>query len=83
MTTNTQKDVTKGEETIAQMILTLREKRGLTMKDLAVELKISAQQFQKYEQGKNRIPTGRFFDICALLGVKPNYFFNAINGDKK
>jgi transcriptional regulator with XRE-family HTH domain len=83
MTTNTQKDVTKGEETIAQMILAIRKKRGLTMKDLAVELKISVQQFQKYEQGKNRIPTGRFFDICALLRVKPNYFFNETHGEKK
>lgn len=83
MTTNIQKEVTKSEKIIAKMILSLRQDRGLTIKDIAVELKITMQQFQKYEQGKNRIPTGRFFDICALLGVKPNYFFNAINGDKK
>jgi transcriptional regulator with XRE-family HTH domain len=45
----------------------LRRQRGLTAKELSIELEISVQQLIKYEAGINRISLGRLLMVC-------NYF---------
>ncbi len=61
----------------------LRERRivlGLSRSDVADGLGITYQQFQKYETGFNRIAAGRLFGCAELLGVRPEYFFEGLEG---
>ncbi len=61
----------------------IRERRkvlGLNQTKLADGLGISFQQFQKYERGFNRITAGRLYDCAQLLDVRPEYFFEGLEG---
>ena len=52
----------------------LRKMRNLTQEDLAERLGVSFQQIQKYENGKNRIPFGRAYELSHFLGVEMEAF---------
>ena len=61
----------------------VRERRivlGLSQTALAEGLGISFQQLQKYETGFNRIGAGRLYGCAQLLGVRPEYFFEGLDG---
>ena len=61
----------------------VRERRivlGLSQTVLAEGLGISFQQLQKYETGFNRIGAGRLYGCAELLGVRPEYFFEGLEG---
>jgi transcriptional regulator with XRE-family HTH domain len=50
----------------------MRESRrtlGLSQAKLGEKLKISFQQVQKYESGRNRVSAARLFDICDALDL--------------
>ena len=47
----------------------IREKRGLTQKDVADAPGCSFQMVQKYEQGKNRISASVVYRLCGILGA--------------
>ena len=49
---------------------------GLSQEQLGTELNITFQQVQKYERGANRISASRLWDICQILDVPINYFFD-------
>ena len=49
---------------------------GLSQEQLGTELNITFQQVQKYERGANRISASRLQDICQILDVPINYFFD-------
>ena len=53
----------------------LRTERGLTLQDLAEELRISHQQLQKYETGFNRLSAGMMPVVAEALGCKLEEFF--------
>lgn len=55
-----------------------REMRGLPQKELAKALGISFQQVQKYESGANRISASKLWELCCVLDVEPDYFFEGI-----
>lgn len=57
---------------IAQRIRQLRAARGLSQTEVAERLGVSFQQFQKYEQGRNRISAARLVAIARILGVTPH-----------
>ena len=64
----------------------LRQRRtfvGMTQEQLGASLGITFQQIQKYERGANRIGASRLFDICRVLEVPPQFFFEAMpaNGE--
>lgn len=64
----------------------LRQRRtfvGMTQEQLGAALGITFQQIQKYERGANRIGASRLFDICRILDVAPQFFFEAMpsNGE--
>ena len=59
----------------------LRVLRGLTQTDVANGLKISFQQVQKYELGKNRISASRLFELSNILDVPPSFFFDGLDDD--
>lgn len=50
----------------------LRQNIGLSQTEMAKLVGISFQQFQKYEQGKNRISASRLVTIAQALGVTPH-----------
>jgi transcriptional regulator with XRE-family HTH domain len=59
----------------------LRQRRtfvGMTQEQLGAALGITFQQIQKYERGANRIGASRLFDICRILDVTPQYFFESM-----
>ena len=61
----------------------VRERRivlGLSQTNLADGLGITFQQLQKYEKGHNRIAAGRLYGCAELLGVRPEYFFEGLEG---
>lgn len=49
---------------------------GLSQEDVGRQMRLSFQQIQKYENGNNRIGLGRLFDLCHVLQVEANYFFD-------
>lgn len=53
----------------------------LSQGNLAKALGVTFQQVQKYETGMNRISASRMFDLCQVLGVEPNYFFNGMDSE--
>ncbi|MGD9510826.1 MAG: helix-turn-helix domain-containing protein [Geminicoccaceae bacterium] len=56
----------------------LRERRlalGMTQERLGGLLGVTYQQVQKYERGTNRIGSSRLKELCGILGVQPNFFF--------
>lgn len=59
----------------------LRQRRvetGITLKAIGEAMGISWQQIAKYELGQNRISASRLVDICKVLGVSIDYFFDHI-----
>ncbi|MGE3743242.1 MAG: helix-turn-helix domain-containing protein, partial [Geminicoccaceae bacterium] len=56
----------------------LRERRlalGMTQERLGGLLGVTYQQVQKYERGTSRIGSSRLKELCGILGVQPNFFF--------
>ncbi|MGH7018336.1 MAG: helix-turn-helix domain-containing protein [Brevundimonas sp.] len=47
----------------------LREDRGLTQAGMGEQLGISANQWGRHESGKNRVPAGRLWQFCKVIGV--------------
>ncbi len=48
---------------------------GMTQTDLGDALDLTYQQVQKYERGVNRISASRLYDLCRVLDVSIDYFF--------
>ncbi len=48
---------------------------GMTQTDLGDALGLTFQQVQQYENGKNRISASRLYDLCRVLDVSINFFF--------
>ena len=59
--------------------LRLRSRRnvlGHSQKELGAMVGLTFQQIQKYEQGANRIGSGRLFEFSHMLSVPVSYFFD-------
>lgn len=69
---STTRQVSDADISIGFTIRQLRTKRRLSQTEVARALGISFQQFQKYEQGKNRIPASRLVEIAKVIGVTPH-----------
>jgi ribosome-binding protein aMBF1 (putative translation factor) len=56
----------------------MRERRhalNISQADLGRKLRVSFQQIQKYESGKNRVSAARLFEICKALNVSLSSMF--------
>jgi transcriptional regulator with XRE-family HTH domain len=60
---------------IGRNVRMLREDRGISQTELGRKIGVTFQQVQKYENGKNRIGSGRLFKIASVLGVPITAFF--------
>lgn len=63
---------------VGQQLKKMRIIRGMTQTDVAEGLRISFQQVQKYELGRNRISASRLFELSKILGVETSYFFDGL-----
>jgi transcriptional regulator with XRE-family HTH domain len=69
------KTTTKIDKRIGQIIRAHRLSRGLTQTQLGAELGVTFQQIQKYENGANRVGSGRLYQIAEFLEVPVTAFF--------
>jgi transcriptional regulator with XRE-family HTH domain len=60
---------------IGDRIRRVRRERGLSQRDLALVLGVTAQQVQKYERGLVRVSVGRLAWIAICLSVPVTVFF--------
>jgi transcriptional regulator with XRE-family HTH domain len=60
-------DATDAE--LGQRLWRLRLQRGITRREAAERLGVTAQQIQKYELGQDRLSIGRLVRLAALLDV--------------
>ena len=63
---------------IGKRLRKMRKMRNLTQEDLAERLGVTFQQIQKYENGKNRIPFARAYEISNFLGVDLDAFLDGV-----
>ncbi len=56
---------------------------GLSQADLAKAADITYQQIQKYEQGGNRISTGRLYNFARIFDVPLDYFVDGFESSQK
>jgi transcriptional regulator with XRE-family HTH domain len=55
-----------------------RLKLDMSQTALAEACGITFQQVQKYEKGGNRVSASRLWQLCAVLGVEIEYFFDGL-----
>lgn len=65
---------------IAQQLKRCRERSGLSQMELAAQLGVSHQQYQKYESGQNRVSGSVIIRSALLLNVSPNEFLPTASG---
>jgi len=55
----------------------LRLRQGLSRRDFARTLGVSAQQIHKYETGKDAVPLRRLLVLASLYDVAPDFFWRS------
>ncbi len=63
---------------IGYNLCALRQKRGLTQRQVADAIGVSYQQIQKYEAGINSISAPRLCDLADALDVSITEFFKGL-----
>ena len=66
---------------VGSMFRTRRQDLGLSQTAVAERLGLTFQQVQKYERGMNRISASRLHDLCEILGVPVEYFFDGLDAE--
>ena len=72
------KNPTKVDKHVSKRVSDRRIELGITQEALANRLGISSQQFQKYENGSNRISAGRLFQLAVALDTTIPYFYDGL-----
>jgi transcriptional regulator with XRE-family HTH domain len=68
------------EAHMGQQLRKLRYSLNLKQHQLAKRLHITSQQLSHYERGTDNIPPYRLYQLCKVLGVSPNFFFEGLGG---
>ena len=63
------------DKVVSRNLKEQRLKLGISQKEIATVLGVSNQQVQKYENGINRISSGKLFKICNSFKIPMNSFF--------
>ncbi len=61
--------------TIGKKIQEIRTSSGLSRHKIAKEIGVTHQQFQKYEEGVNKISASRLFLLARALNTSVKWFF--------
>jgi transcriptional regulator with XRE-family HTH domain len=72
------KQKTSDSMTIGRNMRKLRLQKGYSQKELGEMLGVSFQQIQKYETGKNRLPSDRLYRLQSIYRVPFMTFFENI-----
>ena len=75
-----QKQAQKIDKVIGRNIRIHRLAKKMSQTELGEKLGVSFQQVQKYENGTNRVGSGRLFQIAAILGLHVSTFFKGGGG---
>ena len=70
------KTVTRTDRLVGRNIRIQRLTKGLTQEALGEKLGVTFQQVQKYENGGNRVGSGRLYRIAEILEVPVTAFFD-------
>lgn len=68
---------------VGRQVVVVRVQYDVTQAELARAIRVSPQQLQKYEHGKNRISASMLFEIATFLGVPVSRFFEGLPGNEK
>ncbi len=63
------------DKLVGRNLRVYRLKKGLSQTDLADQLGVSFQQIQKYENGSNRVSSGRLLQVASVMDVPVTAFF--------
>ncbi len=63
---------------VGKRLREVRIMRGFTQSQLADALGVTFQQVQKYETGSNRMGCSRLWDICHIMDVPIDFFFEGL-----
>ena len=66
---------------VGQRLRERRQELALSQTAVADKLEVTFQQVQKYERGMNRISASRLYDLCGILNVPIEYFFEGLDED--
>ena len=66
------KRISKEDKRIGQLVRVMRHTAKISQTELGQAIGVSFQQVQKYENGTNRIGSGRLSLLAAALGVHPS-----------
>jgi len=73
----TVKRVTDLDRAVSSRIRLMRRRRGVSQQTMADHLGVTYQQWQKLENGVNRISAGRIIMIANALATPPSHFLDA------
>jgi transcriptional regulator with XRE-family HTH domain len=71
------KSATKADKLIGQSIRAHRLLKKMTQQQLGDKLGVTFQQIQKYENGANRVGSGRLYEIAEFFEVPLGAFFES------
>ena len=71
------------DQFVGQRLRAIRVKAGKSQKQIAMAIGISFQQFQKYENAKNRISASMLYETAQILGVSAADFFPPFESEGK
>lgn len=63
---------------VGQRIKLRRRVLHISQETLAADIGVTFQQVQKYESGHNRVSASRLVEICKVLKVLPQFFFEGL-----
>lgn len=61
---------------IGNNIKTARKVKGMTQKEIALILRMTQQQYSRFEIGKFELGYQQIYDICKILDVTPNELYD-------
>jgi transcriptional regulator with XRE-family HTH domain len=78
-----QKRAQKIDKVIGRNVRIHRLAKKMSQTELGDQLGVSFQQVQKYENGTNRVGSGRLYQIASILGVHVSTFFKGGEGAER
>jgi transcriptional regulator with XRE-family HTH domain len=82
MAKTSNKSATNVDKLVGQNIRVHRLAAGITQEELGKKLGVTFQQVQKYENGTNRVGSGRLYDIAEMLDVPVKLLFGGADKQK-
>jgi transcriptional regulator with XRE-family HTH domain len=70
---------TLADKLVAARLKAARSLKGLSQVEMGKRLGITYQQWQKYEQGRNRMSCGRIPEVAKVLGQPIGWFFQDLD----